>query len=737
MTFRTSLLVLVLAIHPVAAQAPPFQPVKIPAWVEDTVGVGYTLSGMNTAQRSEAVKHGVTISEMGFVDPFYPYYDSKLLKKRSPHVPLDRIQKEIAEYKRLGIRILGVYPPTLQGEVYEAHPDWRRIPTDTTTIPQVDMKKFGHGGMLCPLGPYGDFFVDVLVEILEKHPDVDAFSFDGLHHGGVCYCENCRKNYKADTGKVIPKTDLNDPAFRRYQAWADRKLEDLVQRAQKRLKKIKPDVALVTWTTNAGRFGHFLSVPRNMPARLNLLFDAPDQELWLDESNRGNSIVPAFGVAYAWAVTNHRVAFSEPYLMSHGNPYGKDSFPAHEIERRMLLCATYGCSPSIAVAQPPRMQKDVYACLDEVQKRKPWLTHKAPEPWAAVVMSDNTKNFYGRSSGKVEERYLANVFGTFRACVEEHLPATVIEDWNLTPEELKKYAVLVLPNTACLDAKQLKVINEFVRNGGGLVASLDVSLFDEFGDPRPNFGLADVLGVDYRGLPDAAAVKDTDIDVNFAKAIGADYWEKRRNAFVARLVPKTFLQANERLATYVGPEPVTFKGPAVRVKPRDGTSVLATLDPAMPAVVTRTHGKGRVVYLAAGFDAGYYQYAYPYQRLIVKEAIAWAANGVEPPVRVTAPMCVHSTVMRQTKGGERLIVHLFNNVNTTGGHAFPNDDVPLREETLPVHDVRVTFRKGTPLTAVRLEPGGTKLELVETAEGPSVVVPRLDVHAMIIGELAK
>jgi hypothetical protein len=716
---------------PLAAQ----EPVKIPAWVQNTIGAGYTLSGMNAAQRAEAVKHGVTISEMGFVDPFYPYYDSKLLKKRSPHVPLDRLQKDIAEYKRLGIRILGVYPPTLQGEVYETHPDWRRISTDTTTIPQVDMKKFGHGGMLCPLGPYGDFFIDVLAEILTKHPDVDAFSFDGLHHGGGCYCEHCRRNYKADTGKAIPKSDLNDPEYRRYQAWADGKLVAMVEKMQKRLKGIKPEVALVTWTTNAGRFGHFLSVPRNMPAKLNLLFDAPDQELWLDESNRGNSIVPAFGVAYVWAVTNHRVAFSEPYLMSHGNPYGKDSFPAHEIERRMMLCLTYGCQPSIAVAQPPRMQKAMYAALDEVQKRKPWLTHKTPEPWAALVMSDATKTFYGRSAGKVEERYLANVFGTFRACTEEHLPTTMIEDWNLTPAELKKHAVLVLPNTACLDDKQLKAIDEYVRAGGGLVASLDASLFNEFGDPRPNFGLADVFGVDYRGLPDATVAKD-DLDVNFAKAIGPDYWEKRRNVFKARLVPKSFLLDNAKLATYVGSDPVTFKGPAVRVKPRAGTNVLGTIG-EHPAIVTRTHGKGRVVYLPAGFDAGYYQYSYPYQRLIVKEAMTWAANGVAPPVRVEAQMCVHSTVMRQVKDGERLVVHLFNNVNTTGGHAFPNDDVPLREETLPVHDIRVTFRAGTKIKSVHLEPSGRELAVELTEAGPRVTVPRLDVHAMVVAELEK
>ena len=55
-------------------------------------------------------------------------------------------------------------------------------------------------------------------------------------------------------------------------------------------------------------------------------------------------------------------------------------------------------------------------------------------------------------------------------------------------------------------------------------------------------------------------------------------------------------------------------------------------------------------------------------------------------------MCVHSTVMRQAKGGAgRLIVHLFSDLNTTAHHALPADDVPLREEVVPIHDIRVTF----------------------------------------------
>ena len=721
----------------------PFREIRIPQWVQQTIGCGYTLSGMGTEARAAAAAHGVTISEMGFVDPFYAYYDSQLLKRRSPHVPLERLPQDIAEYKKLGVRILGVYPPCLQAEVWETHPDWRRIATNTTEIPEIDLVKFPHGGMLCLLGPYGDFFIEVLAEIAQKFPDVDAFSFDGLHYGGVCYCQHCREAWRKETGTDLPAADLELPEFRRYQHWADRRMEDLVRRMQTRLKGLKPDLALVTWTTNAGRFGHFLSIPRNMPARMNLLLDAPDQEFWLDESNRGTTIIPAVTNAYMWAITNHRVGFSEPYILSHGNPYGKDSFPPAEIQRRMLLAVTYGAQPSIAVGQPAHLQAELYACMDEIQRRKPWLTDKSPEPWGAILLSDNTRNFYGRSAGRVEERYLANVFGTFRTAMEEHLQTVLVNDWNLTAEDLARYKVLVLPNAACLDERQVAAIEGFVRQGGGLVASLDTSLCNEFGDPRDNFALADVLGVDYQGLP-ATSNAPGEIDVNFAAAIGPDYWERRKNVFDFRQDVECPLNQG-RMRTYVHDEAVTFKGPGVRVKVQDrDAQTWATFEakgvagaPRQPAVVARKYGAGRVVYFAAGLDAGYYLYAYPYQRLALKHAIQWAAGGPQP-VQIEAPMCVHMSAMRQQRdGSERLLVHLFNDLNTTGHHALPVDDVPLREETVPIHDIAVTFGPEYRLREVRLEPGGQVLVAAATAEGGvRVVVPRLDVHAIVVGELA-
>ena len=47
----------------------PFRAVAVPVWVKETAGCGSTLSGMNDAARVEAARHGVTLSEVGFIDP--------------------------------------------------------------------------------------------------------------------------------------------------------------------------------------------------------------------------------------------------------------------------------------------------------------------------------------------------------------------------------------------------------------------------------------------------------------------------------------------------------------------------------------------------------------------------------------------------------------------------------------------------------------------------------------------
>jgi hypothetical protein len=60
--------------------------------------------------------------------------------------------------------------------------------------------------------------------------------------------------------------------------------------------------------------------------------------------------------------------------------------------------------------------------------------------------------------------------------------------------------------------------------------------------------------------------------------------------------------------------------------------------------------------------------------------------------------------------------------------------VPLREETIPIHDVRVRFTGQLPRRC-RLEPDGKELPVRRDGTAAVVSVPRLDLHAMVVAEV--
>ena len=199
---------------------------------------------------------------------------------------------------------------------------------------------------------------------------------------------------------------------------------------------------------------------------------------------------------------------------------------------------------------------------------------------------------------------------------------------------------------------------------------------------------------------------------------------------------------NPKLDLYLTDGPVTFKGQALLVDQKTTDSeMIGTISArqegerkAVPGIIAQRYGEGRVVYLEAGLDSAYYLYPYPYQRLILGDAYRWAASSV-PPVKVEAPMCVQSAVYRKEDSGPRqVIVQLFNSIISNSNHALPDEDVPLREELVPIRNIQVTFH-GYQITRVHLEPGGKELPVNASGMDVSVTVPELALHAMVVAEI--
>jgi hypothetical protein len=706
----------------------PFEPVAIPEWVRGVTRMAFLTPG----DVPRAARAGVQVAHANLVWPYFPLRrDGGGLGKDQARALHDLVTACL----KGGMKIVLGLPPFPPVNLVKAHPDWRIDPDGSGAAHKREPKEDDLGTRLgCNLGPWGDYLIDVCAELAQDYA-LDGYSFDGNYHPALCHCPACKEAYRTAGHDLPVKADLDDVAYRHYLVWRGERLEDHYRRLQRRLKQVNPDAVLMSWSVNAGRYGHLLTSPRAMPTRLNQLFDLPMQEWWLDETNVGASVAPAFGAAYLAGTTGHRPNASEPYLMSRGNPAGTDSFPAHERLARCFLALTNGGLAPQSYGWPGHADSadDVFR---EVARRGRWLTRCEPVRWAALLVSEQTRQFYAYKD--VADRYLPHVFGAFRAAAEEHLPLALVNDWDLDAKALAKYRVLVLANAAALSDAQAEAVRAYVKGGGGLVATAESSLCDELGRHRRDFALADLFGVFYPGRPGAPEQRD-ELAPGAAVAVGDGYWKQRVG--VARLSWADHpLPHDRRLGELVPGKSVAFRGPLVRVsEPEHPREVAVRLLPEgqrgapLPGVVARPFGAGRVAYLAAALDAALWGYAYPYQRRLLARAMTWAAGGPYA-VAVTAPMCVQATFFTQAdRDGRRLVLHLFNGVNTAANHGAPASDVPLREETVPVHGISVRFGQDVP-KRFHVEPGGVELRVRKEGGATVVELPPLELHAMLVGE---
>ena len=714
-------------------QPKPFEPVTPAPWVQGVTRMVFCTPGEIPA----AVEAGAQVVQTNINWPYYPLRRDGGAGASEADAKLLRGAVEACHSK--GAKLVLGLPPFPSVELVKAHPDWRVHNDPGGAAPAAEPKENDLGTRLgCNNGPWGDYLIEVCAELVRDFK-LDGYSFDGNYHAAVCYCPACRDGYRKDAGREVPaKGDLDDVAYREYLVWRGERLEAHYRKLQARLKGINPDAVIVTWSTNAGRYGHFLHSPRAMPTRLNRLFDMPMQEWWLDETNLGASVAPAFGAAYVRAVGGYdRPAASEPYLMSRGNPYGNESFPRHEYRVRAMLALTNGSIPATILSWGGH-ENEAAKMLADVRDRERWVKGATPLPWAGMLVSEQTRQFYAYKD--VAGRFLPHVFGVFRACVEEHRPLDLLNDWDLEGAALGKYRVVVLPNAAALSDAQVEAVRAYVREGGGLVATGETSLCDELGRPRKDFALADVLGVSYRGHPAPTGERPA-LDPNFAVVVDEKYWQQRTG--LGRLSwTDHALVRDGKLDGLVKRKDVVFRGPQVLVsEPAQAAEVAARLtpegwkEPAVPGVVVRQYGKGRVVYFAAGVDAALWSYAFPYQRRLMARAIELAAGGPPPVTVVDAPMSVQATYWRQAdETGKRVVVHLFNGTDSGANRGLPANAVPLREEAVPVGGIRVRFKGEVP-KRVHLEPGGVEAEVVREGDALEVKVPPVGVHVMVVGEM--
>jgi hypothetical protein len=233
------------------------------------------------------------------------------------------------------------------------------------------------------------------------------------------------------------------------------------------------------------------------------------------------------------------------------------------------------------------------------------------------------------------------------------------------------------------------------------VATGQTSLFDEWGDARPDFALGDLFGVSRAGsatasrpTPDRlrAAAAQTYLRLTpelRARVDGPHVAGEPRPATVAR---------HPALAGFEQTDILPYGGTLEPLRVTTGATVLATFIPAFPAfppetawmreprtdipglVVNERRG-ARIAFLSADIDRRYAIDNLPDHGDLLANVVRWAARD-SIPLRVEAPGLLNVELYRQA---ERLVLHV---VNLTGVGSWR---APM-EEIIPVGPVRVSLR---------------------------------------------
>lgn len=163
----------------------------------------------------------------------------------------------------------------------------------------------------------------------------------------------------------------------------------------------------------------------------------------------------------------------------------------------------------LANGLPPEFRKFA-GSVNDLRWRKPveelytwsaasqrYLRHERPLARVAIVHSHQSMWFHAADGARAKMDDAAD--GWYQALVEACVPFEMMHDRRFDAEHRAAFKTLILPNIVALPDAQCAQLGAFVERGGGIVATSETSLYDEWGVKRKDFGLAGLFGVSFAG----------------------------------------------------------------------------------------------------------------------------------------------------------------------------------------------------------------------------------------------
>jgi len=601
-------------------------------------------------------------------------------------------------------------PHAAHQDVCDAHPDWIAVDANGERRRHWASPELW---VTCALGPYNfEFMTEVHREIASRYA-VDGIFGNRWSGSGMCYCEHCQRNFRTATGLELPRTaDPRDRARRAHLAWQERRLFEVWRLWDREIRAINPRARFIA---NAG--GGALS-----PLDMKTVGEIADILFADRQARRG--LMPIW-INGKTAKEYRAVLGPKPVggIFSVGveEPYRwKDSVQAEpEIRLWVAEGTANGMRPWFTKFSGDLHDRRWLAAVERIyawhHRAEPYLRNERPLARVGLVYSQQTAALYGGE--RARERVEDHTLGFYQALIEARVPFEMVHDRLLDGERLHALKLLILPNIACLSDDQCDRLRAFVRDGGGLVATFETSLYDESGTRRRDFGLADLFGVRATGGVEGPMHNSY---LRLERDAGGRSHPLLAGLDEAPRIINGVWRVPVEATTPLASSPLTLIPsypdlPMEMVYPRGERRDL-------PQIVLRQIGRGRVAYFPWDIDRTFWDVLAADHGRLLANAVEWATNE-DRPVTVVGAGVLDVTIWRQQRSMTVHLVNLTNPMMMKG---------PVRE-ILPIgaQRVRVRIPAREAVARVHLLVAGGAPHADVSPERLEVTIPAIEDHEVV------
>jgi len=603
----------------------------------------------------------------------------------------DLVGELVKKLHEKGIRVIGRFDFSKLNETLASQkPEWLYV--------GINGKNVNYNGHVhtCINGGYQQqYSLEILKEAITTYPLDGIFfnmigyttaDYSGVNYG-ICQCEHCKKRFWDSTGHTLPvKEDMNDPVFREYNAFKKTTSDKLFKEIGSYIKKLNPALIIDSYV---------------------------DTGVDMIASESGASLSPDYEWNYSATDNVKRTLGSY-----------QDRSPCNLLIYFQAIGYRHvGTSPNLAkvwmlenMLQGAPLGFVVVGTLVNYEDRIfiPILNnlygfHKSNEklftnlqPVSKIALIRGTKDEYE---------------GMIKLLTEEHIMFDVIEPAAVgserSPKKLQEYEALILGDVKSMDDKLVNTLDEYVKNGGKLLATGFTSTSDQFGKALNNIrlhslGVSTSFKIFKQSKSTYLKVSDEDKGA-FGKDAFKDFSMMMMYSDLLQCTPTGDARTYLRLL------------PSTRFGPPEKSYYTEENITNIPGVITNVYGKGKSVFIPWQIGAQYQFKGNYAQRALFVSSLKNLLEIERTLVTDASPLI--EITRESNRNGAFEWIGLINHSGQIGAS--------LREP-VRITGINIRFKPLHPVKEIKLKRAGNGINFKQSAGWVELTVPQLDDFEMVV-----